>query len=150
MVELALLSIEFAPQLFATPACAVAAALSCQQRGGSQRWLDTTVHCYPGEPCRNHQLLKSTLEQEARVLDVKVFNPTTDNAYVCARIEKEANGIWLLNWRKYLCRAKANGGKGLVIPGDNLSNMQLAEKDVAEDKGVPVTRIFMLTCRTRR
>ena len=103
------------------------------------------------DPARAAALVKSTLEQGGKSPgQVKVFNPNTDNAYICVGIEKEANGIWLLNWRKYLCRAKANGGKVLVIPGDNLSNMQLAEKDVAEDKGVPVTRIFMLTCRARR
>ena len=100
------------------------------------------------DPAKAAALVKSTLEQGGKSPgQVKVFNPNTDNAYICAGIEKEANGTWLLNWRKYLGRAKATGGKVQVILVDSPSNMQLAEMDMAEDKGVPVIKIFIAHLR---
>merc|ERR1712183_1195513 len=56
-------------------------------------------------------------------------------------VEKEANSIWLLNWRWALSLAKKTGGKVWQILVAEPSNMQLAEEDMAKDKGVPVVKI---------
>jgi len=94
------------------------------------------------DPARAATLVKLKLEEGGkRAGHVKVFNPNTDNAFIMGGIAKEANGIWLLNWRRYLTRARETGGKVLQILVDEPSYMQQAEADMALDKGVPVIKI---------
>lgn len=94
------------------------------------------------DPAKAALLIKSWLEEKAeRPGAVKVFNANTDNAVIMAGREKEANAIWLLNWRRYLQRAYETGGKVLQILVDIPSPMQEAEEEMAADKGVPLVRI---------
>ena len=70
---------------------------------------------------------------------VQCFDPNMDNAFSVAGDTRQANAEWLLNWREQLENARRTGGSVvqiLVRPG--LSPMQVAERDMANDKGVPV------------
>ena len=47
-----------------------------------------------------------------------------------------ANAIWLRNWRWALERARATGGRVIqIIVSPGLSEMQVAEADMAADRG---------------
>jgi len=106
---------------------------------------DTFTCCDPAKAAREVKLRLESVSDACREQPqkVKVFNPNTDNAFIMGGHEKEANAIWLLNWRKYLDRAKETGGKVIQILVDEPSNMQEAEASMAADKGVPVLYIRM-------
>ena len=81
---------------------------------------------------------------------VMAFNPNTDNAFLMEGDATSANAIWLRNWRERLEDARRTGGavvQVLVPPG--LSQMQLAEADMAADKGVPVVLVDCSNVRER-
>ena len=81
---------------------------------------------------------------------VMVFNPNADNAFLMEGDATQANSIWLRNWRERLEDARRTGGavvQILVAPG--LSQMQLAEADMAADKGVPVVLLDCTLVRDR-
>ena len=59
-----------------------------------------------------------------------------------AEIPENANGIWLLNFRWAMDLAQRTGGRMIQVyapPG--LSDMQVAEAQMAADKGIPVVRV---------
>ena len=72
-----------------------------------------------------------------------VFNPNTDNAFIMYGNEKEANGIWLKNFRRMMVRAKETGGRVIQILVDKPSHMQDAEEGMAIDKNIPVIKVEM-------
>jgi hypothetical protein len=74
---------------------------------------------------------------------VKVFNPNRDNAALQSGDEEIANGLWLRVWRQMLVRAQETGGCVLRLDFEEagLSDMQIAESDMAADKRVPVISV---------
>ena len=77
---------------------------------------------------------------EARMPSTACFNPNEDNLTLAEGKAAEANAAWLKQWRKMLKRAAEVGGRvvQLLSESEGLSDMQEAEEDMAEDKGVPV------------
>jgi hypothetical protein len=77
---------------------------------------------------------------EARMPSTACFNPNEDNLTLAEGKAAEANAAWLKQWRKMLKRAAKVGGRvvQLLSESEGLSDMQEAEEDMAEDKGVPV------------
>ena len=78
------------------------------------------------------------------VRGTKVFNPNADNALLMSGDPEAANAIWLRNWREIgLERAKETGGYCIqIMVQGGLSDMQIAEQSMANDKGVPVIQLF--------
>eukprot|EP01047_Picozoa_sp_COSAG01_P078695 COSAG01_NODE_14638_length_1428_cov_1.483822_1_plen_433_part_01 len=97
--------------------------------------------CDPNSMASN---VKQVLEEQ--LTDAKVFNPNYDNAFLMRGNSEEANSIWLLNFRNVgLENARRTGGACIqVVTPPGLSQMQIAEADMAKDKGVRVVR---LDCR---
>merc|ERR1712232_1016463 len=90
------------------------------------------------EPKQAARLVVGVLE---KMPNTRAFDPNIDNAFIMQGVEKEANSIWLLNWRWALKLAKEKGGKVWQVLVHEPSNMQRAEEDMANDKGVPVVKI---------
>ena len=101
------------------------------QNGGSSEGI-TPLSC--------SDLVKGYLESFGTL---KVFNPNRDNAALQGGNPEKANGVWLRQWRRMLVRALETGGCVLRLDLEEagLSDMQLAETDMAADKGVPVVTI---------
>lgn len=78
------------------------------------------------------------------VAETKVFNPNADNAFLMIGDSEAANAIWLRNWREIgLSGARRTGGYCIqIVVQGGLSDMQIAEQDMAFDKGVPVVQLF--------
>jgi len=92
------------------------------------------------DPFVSAQEAKQALEATAGVC---VFDPNGDNAFLMTGDPEAANAIWLQNWRDVgLARARETGGRviQIVVP-PGLSDMQVAEAGMAEDKGVDVVRL---------
>lgn len=104
---------------------------------------DGKDHRNCNDPVKAAREVKEALEAVDQIGKVKVFNPNTDNAFIMGGFEKEANSIWLLNWRKYLSRAQETGGKVVQILVSEPSNMQQAEASMAAYKGVPLVKLHM-------
>jgi hypothetical protein len=82
-----------------------------------------------------------SIEQQGPAPSTKVFNPNSDNAFLMGGNKRDANDIWLLNWREHLELSKRTGGKMIqIVVCPDLSNMQQAEESMAHDKGVPVVK----------
>ena len=109
---------------------------------------EPTGSCGPIESAR---AIKKELEwhgQEAGV-DVCVFNPNSDNAFLMPREGESPEGDHLSSlrsWREVgLKRARETGGRVIqlvVKPG--LSEQQKLEADMAADWGVPIVRVEAL------
>ena len=101
------------------------------QNGGSSEGI-TTLSC--------SDLVKGYLESFGTL---KVFNPNRDNAALQGGNPEKANGVWLRQWRRMLVSALETGGCVLRLDLEEagLSDMQLAETDMAADNGVPVVTI---------
>ena len=90
-------------------------------------------------PLEVSDLVKSHIETLSG-RKVKCFNPNRDNAALQGGDTGKANGIWLRTWREMLVQAQRTGGcvLRLDLTEAGLSDMQVAETDMAADKGVPV------------
>lgn len=94
------------------------------------------------DPARSAENLQRYLQE---VPACRVFNPNVDSAFLTEGDVDNADGWYVLNWRSGefgLERVRQTGGRVLqliVPPGP--SPMQIAEADMAHEKGVPVLKI---------
>lgn len=92
-------------------------------------------------PLEVSDVVKTAIETHQ---SIKVFNPNRDNVALLAGDQRQANAVWLRTWREMLVRAKETGGCVLRLDleeAGGLSDMQVAETDMASDKQVPVVVI---------
>ena len=98
------------------------------------------------DPARSAENLQRFLQE---VPGLRVFNPLVDSAFLTEGDVGNADGWYVLNWRSGefgLERVRQTGGRVLQIivpPGP--SPMQVAEADMAREKGV---RVLQIDCTT--
>ena len=100
---------------------------------------DRFLHPLSCDPFMTAQNVKKALERSDGCM---TFDPNGDNAFLMKGDSSSADAIWLRNWRWALELARKTGGccvQIVVKPG--LSEMQKAEADMADDKGVRVVRL---------
>ena len=94
------------------------------------------------DPARSAENLQRYLQEQP---GLRVFNPNVDSAFLTEGDVEQANGWYVLNFRSAefgLERVRQTGGTVLqliVPPGP--SPMQIAEADMAREKGVPLLAV---------
>ena len=92
------------------------------------------------DPFHTAQEVKKALEALAD--GVCCFDPNGDNAFLVSGDAESANGIWLLTWRKMLEYARKTGGRVVqIVTPPGLSDMQIAEANMAKTEGVEVVKL---------